>query len=95
MSKTSVSLVIIIGVILAYTSRFLPLILGLAVLILGIGFVLFGCYHWTKIKNRYWAYMFWGLLAPIRLLGISLLKDKSTPISEREESLKDMPTNGT
>jgi hypothetical protein len=44
---------------------------------LAIAFLLSGCYIWTKLKNRHWAFMLWGLLAPIGLLGISLLKDKT------------------
>ena len=44
--------------------------------------LLIGCYIWTKLKNRHWAFMFWGLLAPIGLLGISLLEDKTTYIGD-------------
>lgn len=50
---------------------------GLIFLIIGIILILTGCYLWTKMKNRHWAFMFWGLLTPIGLLGISLLRDKT------------------
>jgi hypothetical protein len=45
----------------------------------GIGIVLTisGCYLWTQLKNRHWIFCLWGILTPIGLLGISLLKDKS------------------
>ena len=44
---------------------------------LGICSTLWGCYLWTSMKNRHWLFMLWGLLSPIGLLGIALLKDKS------------------
>jgi len=40
-----------------------------------------GCYIWTKLKKRHWAFLFWGVLSPIGLLGISLLRDKSNPVA--------------
>lgn len=42
-----------------------------------IAFTMTGCFIWTRLKNRHWAFMLWGLLSPIGLLGVSLLKDKS------------------
>lgn len=51
-------------------------IISLIVIIIALGITLYGCFLWTQWKNRHWAFMFWGLLAPIGLLGISLLKDK-------------------
>jgi len=48
----------------------------------GLALVLWGCYMWTRLKGRHWAFMFWGLLAPIGLLGISLLKDKTKVLSK-------------
>jgi hypothetical protein len=48
----------------------------------GIILSLIGCYIWTKLKNRYWAFMFWGILTPIGLLGISLLENKSPALTE-------------
>ena len=44
---------------------------------LGICLTLVGCYLWTSMKNRHWLFVLWGLLSPIGLLGIALLKDKS------------------
>ena len=52
--------------------------------ILAVAFTMTGCYIWTKLKNRHWAFTFWGLLTPIGLLGISLLKNKSSVISDVE-----------
>jgi hypothetical protein len=43
----------------------------------GMVAVLWGCFLWCQLKNRAWGFMFWGLLAPIGLLGIACLKDKS------------------
>lgn len=45
--------------------------------IIAFAFTLTGCYIWIKLKKRHWGFMFWGILTPIGLLGISLLKDKS------------------
>jgi hypothetical protein len=47
---------------------------------LAMAFNMTGCYIWTKLKNRSWAFMFWGLLTSIGLLGISLLQNKSIGI---------------
>jgi len=52
--------------------------------VLAATFTMIGCYIWTKLKNRHWAFTFWGLLTPIGLLGIALLKDKSLVISNTE-----------
>lgn len=51
--------------------------LRLLIILIGIGVSLWGCYIWTQLKNRHPAFMLWGILTPIGLLGISLLKDKS------------------
>ncbi len=65
---------ILIGLVLAAVGNFTGFwLLAIAAIVL----VLIGCYQWTKLKNRHWAFMFWGLLAPIGLLGIALLRDKS------------------
>ena len=64
------------GIILA-TENLIALIIGLVVLLFALGLLLCGCYLWTQLKNRHWAFMFWGLLSPIGLLGISLLRDKT------------------
>ena len=44
---------------------------------LAIAFTMTGCYIWTRLKNRSWVFSLWGLLSPIGLLGISLLRDKT------------------
>ena len=46
---------------------------------LSYAFTFTGCYIWTKLKNRHPAFSLWGLLTPVGLLGIALLKDKSKP----------------
>jgi len=45
--------------------------------VLAFAFSLTGCYIWTRLKNRHWGFAAWGLLSPIGLLGIALLKDKT------------------
>ena len=61
-----------------YTSRdVLPYYYFLYVL--AVAFGLTGCYIWTRLKNRHWAFLLWGLLSPVGLLGIACLKDKSVP----------------
>ena len=45
--------------------------------IIGIVLTVAGCALWAQRKNRHWVFCFWGLLAPIGFLGISLLKDRS------------------
>jgi len=52
--------------------------------VLALAFTMTGCYIWTRLKNRHWGFMFWGLLTPIGLLGISCLKDKAT---DKEDDL--------
>lgn len=56
--------------ILPYPAIFITLIAGL-------GMSVYGCYLWTKLKSRHSAFALWGILSPIGLLGVSLLKDKS------------------
>ena len=58
-------------------SRMFPLDLAIGFIVLGIALTLWGCFLWTQIKNRHWGFTLWGLLSPIGLLGISLLKEKS------------------
>lgn len=64
------------GIILG-TDNPIALIIGIALMVFAIGLLLGGCYLWTQLKNRHWAFMLWGLLSPIGLLGISLLGDKT------------------
>jgi hypothetical protein len=56
--------------LLPYPAIFITLIAGVAMSV-------YGCYLWTKLKNRHPAFALWGILSPIGLLGISLLSDKS------------------
>jgi apolipoprotein N-acyltransferase len=44
---------------------------------IGLGLSLYGCYLWAKLKNRHWAWMFFGILTPIGLLPLALMKDRS------------------
>ncbi len=69
---------IIVGLFLSVMS-FLPQKEGMDVVywVSGTIAILVGCYLWTRIKNRHWVFTLWGLLAPIGLLGISLLKAKN------------------
>jgi len=52
---------------------------------LAVALTMTGCYIWTRLKNRHWGFMFWGLLTPIGLLGISFLKNKT--VREEKEYL--------
>ena len=67
------------GIILCLIARALSSVpvVSIFVWIVGVSFLLTGCYVWTRLKNRCWAFMFWGLLAPIGLLGLCCLRDKS------------------
>jgi len=44
---------------------------------LGLVLAVVGCVLWAQRKNRHWLFGFWGLLAPIGFLGVSLLRDRS------------------
>jgi len=57
-------------------------LLNIILYIISAGLILTGCYIWTELKNRHWGFMFWGLLAPVGLLGISLLKDRSLEMEQ-------------
>lgn len=73
---------VIVGLIVAYSSILVSSdILSLVIFLIGSGFVLWGCYLWVKIKGRHWAWMLFGLLAPIGLLALFLLKSKMPPPS--------------
>lgn len=75
-----------IGCIIAYLGSrlgsLLSPILEVILIVLGGGILLYGCFLWARWKHRHWAFMFWGILAPIGLLGISLLKDKTIKLPE-------------
>ena len=51
-----------------------------------------GCYIWAKLKNRHWAFLFWGILSPIGLLGISLLHDKSAKSEGQNDEVQEIPS---
>jgi len=51
--------------------------LHLILSVLGLGLSLYGCYLWAKLKNRHWAWMFLGIITPIGLLPLALMKDRS------------------
>ena len=83
---------ILLGLVVTYVSyyymsdantnyRALPL-LGF----LGICLTLWGCYLWTSMKNRHWLFVLWGLLSPIGLFGIALLKDKSANATTKDDT---------
>jgi hypothetical protein len=78
---------IVVGLIVAYLSYFYAsLSYGGLILFVGIGLTLWGCYLWTSLKNRHWLFMLWGLLSPIGLLGIALLKDKSANAGTKDDT---------
>ena len=80
MDEGKITGLIWLGLVIGYASRFVAYFsfeLALTMIPIGVGIVLWGCYIWTRLKNRHWAFMFCGILAPIGLLGISLLKDKT------------------
>lgn len=69
---------VLLGLIIGYAGNFIfswPV--NLITALIGIVLSVYGCYLWTKLKNRHTAFALWGILSPIGLLGISLLKDKS------------------
>jgi len=79
------TILIVLGMIVLAIARAIPTILPF---IVGLGLILWGCYLWTGLKNRHWAFMLWGLLSPIGLLGIALLADKSSEEVSRQEADK-------
>ena len=66
------------GILVLIFARLLSSILLLWVILwlVGLGFVLWGCWNWTKYKgrNRWWTLC--GLLAPIGFIPLALMKDK-------------------
>lgn len=76
--KTERTVLVLAGWVLGYFGgQFAPYPGNMLLLIVGVAFSVLGCYRWAKIKSRHWAFMFWGILSPIGLLGVSLLKDKT------------------
>ncbi|MFC1966468.1 hypothetical protein ACFLWI_05940 [Chloroflexota bacterium] len=75
MKKSTLRTILIVaGLVTLAAARANPHIL---LWLIATGLVLWGCYIWTMLKNRHWAFMLWGLLPPIGLLGIAVLYDKS------------------
>jgi hypothetical protein len=78
---------IVVGLIVTYLSYFYASVnYGVLILFLGVGLTLWGCYLWTSLKNRHWLFVLWGLLSPIGLIGIALLKDKSANATTNEDT---------
>ena len=50
--------------------------LSFGLLLLGLVLSVYGCYLWARLKGRYWTWMFFGLLSPIGLLVLAILKPK-------------------
>ena len=76
--ETQRTVFVILGWFIAYVGNFIfDFPINIITTIIGAGLSVYGCYLWTKIKNRHWAFCLWGILTPIGLLGISLLSDKS------------------
>jgi hypothetical protein len=67
-------ILLIIGYIIAFFSE---THLNISGIIIGLAICVFGCDLWAIEKDRSWAYMFWGILAPIGFIPMALLKDKS------------------
>lgn len=67
--------------------------LGWFLYVVAYAFTLTGCFIWTRLKERHWIFTLWGILSPIGLLGISLLKDKSVIADDRIKS-KPLPDLG-
>ena len=71
------------GIIILFLTRFCPfdsilsIAIGGSLWLVGISCMLYGCYIWATRKKRHWAFMLWGLIAPIGFIGIAVLKDKS------------------
>jgi hypothetical protein len=72
--------------ILNWVSAGMSFELYISLFILSFALTLWGCYLWVDLKNRKKVFMLWGLLTPIGLLGISLLKDKS-----HDDDIEDTP----
>ena len=68
-----------IGVVLGFVSRAFGMfsLVQVIMLVVAMVFILAGCYYWTRLKNRHWAFMLWGLIAPIGLLGLTYMRDKT------------------
>ncbi|MBA7563999.1 hypothetical protein ES708_05661 [subsurface metagenome] len=67
-----------IGLILLFMIRFLWAVpfVAIPLWVIGVALLLWGCWNWTKFKGRSGWWMLWGLLAPIGLIALAVLKDK-------------------
>lgn len=59
---------------------------SLLILIIAVCMCVVGCVLWALGKNRHWAFGFWGILAPIGFLGVSLLKDKNLKLTDEKRA---------
>ena len=75
------------GVVISWLSWILSSGVSLIWAIVGGVLAIVGCMFWAKAKGRNWVFGFWGFLAPIGLLGVALLKDKS----EKKDPSNQMP----
>lgn len=49
-------------------------LLPFSLVLLGLVLTVYGCYLWARLKGRHWAWMFFGLLTPIGLIPLLVLK---------------------
>lgn len=78
MSKTIAIAIAWVGAVIGWACNFIDGAGVYIVFFIGLALAVVGCIFWAKTKGRDWAFGFWGILAPIGFLGVSLLKDKST-----------------
>jgi len=75
-------------------NHLVAIIFSILLYIAGLGLVLWGCHIWAKMKNRHWAHMFWGILAPIGYIVLWRLKDKSAFSAQKtSQELLSSPNN--
>lgn len=44
--------------------------------LVGLALFSYGCYLWTRLKGRHWAWTFFGLAGPIGVVPLAILDDK-------------------
>lgn len=66
------------GILALLLARGLTFIVPVSIvcLLVGIALLLWGSWSWAKLKGRNGWYALWGLLAPIGLVALVLLRDK-------------------
>ena len=80
--KTNRTALVILGTLIGYGAIFVAQPwLSLGLLAVGMGLTVYGCYLWAKLKGRGWAWMLFGLLSPIGLLVLAVLKQKQPAAS--------------